>query len=210
MSHLFLPGHQIIQDAGMALTWTNPDPGGGPGLLFPAAGEPATPPVRPVNGPADRSHPMPVRTKPVRAALPGLPSPLSCCSLLAARGLWWGQPEGISRAAGAGQQPLRPGDEQPVNRANGLDPGQQVFCVRYLPGQLGHLGAGGPRPARAARGSSCAFARPAGSSLAIRSGKRGCCLLASRPLRRASGTAGLSFPAGSRSVPLEDITRAVY
>ena len=39
--------------------------------FFPAAGEPAMPPVRPVNGPADRSYPMPARTTPVRTALPG-------------------------------------------------------------------------------------------------------------------------------------------
>jgi hypothetical protein len=51
-----------------------------------------------------------------------------------------------------------------------------------LPGQLEHLGAGGPGPASAARGSSCAFARSAGSSLAIRWGKRGCCLLVSRAI----------------------------
>jgi hypothetical protein len=38
---------------------------------FIAAGEPAMPPVRPVNGPADRSYLMPARTKPVRSALPG-------------------------------------------------------------------------------------------------------------------------------------------
>jgi hypothetical protein len=37
----------------------------------PPAGEPAMPPVRPVNGPADRSYLMPARTKPVRTALPG-------------------------------------------------------------------------------------------------------------------------------------------
>jgi hypothetical protein len=68
---LFLPGHQIIQDAGMAADLGQSGSWRRPWLLFPAAGEPATPPVRPVNGPADRSHPMPVRTKPVRAAFPG-------------------------------------------------------------------------------------------------------------------------------------------
>ena len=49
----------------------NPDPGNDAGRCFPAAGEPAMPAVRPVNGPADRSYPMPARTKRVRAALPG-------------------------------------------------------------------------------------------------------------------------------------------
>jgi hypothetical protein len=131
---------------------------------------------------------------------------------LAARRLWWGQPEGTSRAVDAGEQPLRTGGEQPVSRGNGLDTGQLVLCVRYLPGQFEHLGAGGPCPASAARSSSSAFARSAGSSLAIRSGKRACCLLASRPLRRSSGGAGLSVKADSRteSVSLENSTRAVY
>jgi hypothetical protein len=68
----FLPGHQIIQDYGMAADLGQSGSCRRLWLLFPAAGEPATPPGRPVNGPADRSHPMPVRTKPVRAALPGL------------------------------------------------------------------------------------------------------------------------------------------
>lgn len=40
-------------------------------VVVPAASEPTMPSVRPVNGPADRSYPMPARTKPVRAALPG-------------------------------------------------------------------------------------------------------------------------------------------
>jgi hypothetical protein len=47
--------------------WVSSWPTEGP----PAAREPAMPSVRPVDSPADRSYPMPARTKPVCAALPG-------------------------------------------------------------------------------------------------------------------------------------------
>jgi hypothetical protein len=58
-------------------------------LLFPAAGEPAMQPVRPVNGPADRSYLMPARTEPVRTALPGL----ALAAILLLAGCGWASQE---------------------------------------------------------------------------------------------------------------------
>ena len=150
---------------------------------------------------------MPVRTKPVRAALPGFA--VAAVLLLAGCG---GASQKASAAPLARASSLRrPGGQQPVNRANGRDTGQLVLGVRYLPGQLGASRRGRPPPGP----------EPPAVRLAPSPGlpdnvprdpvrKQGCCLLASRPLRRASGAAGLSFTAGRRSVPLENITRAVY